>query len=262
MNVMVDALQVGPLVLAWDRLALLLAAGVWLGTAKFRHAPGTLLVTLLAARLTGTLPHWAELAPTVAGRAFSVLDLRSGTWFWPAGLTAGMVYLLLRSRGWPPALGRSLLLTATAVALPLLLRPAPPARLNADTVSLRQVGRDGEVKGVTFAQLPRPAVVNVWATWCGPCRAELPVLARAIQAGAPVVLVNAGEDPAQVRAFLDSVGVQATTFVDSGPLRQVWQVGGYPSTFVIDRAGQVSARHLGPLDAAQLRALVNRARER
>ncbi|WP_051363583.1 TlpA family protein disulfide reductase [Deinococcus murrayi] len=119
----------------------------------------------------------------------------------------------------------------------------------------------GEVTPVTFAELPRPAVVNVWATWCGPCRAELPVLARALQAGEPVILVNGGEDPKQVQAFLRSVGVSQETFLDSGPLRQAWRVSGYPSTFVVGREGQVVARHLGPLTAPQLRGLLQRAQQ-
>lgn len=112
---------------------------------------------------------------------------------------------------------------------------------------------------MTFAELPRPAVVNVWATWCGPCRAELPVLARALQAGEPVLLVNGGEDPREVQAFLKSVGVSQVTFLDSGPLRQAWRVSGDPSTFVVGREGQVIARHLGPLTAPQLRGLLQRA---
>lgn len=128
-------------------------------------------------------------------------------------------------------------------------------------MTLLGVTPQGEVTPVPFAQLPRPAVVNVWATWCGPCRAELPVLARALQAGEPVILVNGGEEPAQVRAFLESVGVSQVTFLDSGPLRQAWRVSGYPSTFVVDRAGRVTARHLGPLNAPQLQALLDRAKE-
>lgn len=259
MNLTPDALQLGPLVLAWDRLILLLALGTWLGTAHVRHAGTAAHVTLITARLAA-LPHWSELAPTFGGRLLTVLDIRAGDWAWPVGVTAGLVYLLTRLRGWPPALTRGLLLTASAVALPLLVRPAPSLALNADHVTVTQVSSGGKTTTLTFADLPRPAVVNVWATWCGPCRAELPVLARALAAGESVVLINAGEDPAQVRAFLDSLGVRAPTFVDGGGLRQALQVSGYPSTFVLDCTGQVAARHLRPVDAPQLQALLREAR--
>lgn len=259
MNLTPDALHLGPLVLAWDRLALLLALGTWLGTAPSRHAGTAALVALITARLAAAWPHWSELAPTFSGRVLTVLDVRAGEWMWPAGVAAGLAYLLTHLRRWPPALTRGLLLSAVAAALPLLLRPAPQSTLNADHVTVTWVSSAGETATLPFADLPRPAVVNVWATWCGPCRAELPVLARALAAGEPVVLINAGEDPAQVHAFLSGLGVQAPTFVDGGELRQALQVSGYPSTFVLDRAGQVAARHLGPVDAPQLQALLRGA---
>lgn len=99
MNLTPDALQLGPLVLAWDRLILLLALSTWLGTAHVRHAGTAALVTLITARLAA-LPHWSELAPTFGGRLLTVLDIRAGDWAWPVGVTAGLVYLLTRLRGW------------------------------------------------------------------------------------------------------------------------------------------------------------------
>lgn len=260
MNLTPDALQLGPLVLAWDRLTLLLALGTWLGTAHVRQAGTAALVTLVAARLAAALPHWFELAATFGGRLLTVLDVRAGDWAWPVGVMAGLVYLLKRLRGWPSALTRGLVLTASATVLPLLIRPAPSPALNAEHVTVTRVSSEGKTTPLPFADLPLPAVVNVWATWCGPCRAALPVLARALAAGGPVVLINAGEDPAQVRAFLDSLGVRAPTFVDGGELRQALQISGYPSTLVIGRTGQVAARHQGPVDAPQLQALLGEAR--
>lgn len=261
MNVSPDAVQLGPLVLAWDRLALVLAFATWLGMSHFRHAGTAALVTLITARLAGALPHWADLAPTLHERVLTVLDLRVGTWFWPAGIATGVVYLLVRLRQWPSALTRSLLLTTAAVALPLLFRPAPEATLRADHVTLTQVASQGQVTPVDFGRLPRPVVVNVWATWCGPCRAELPVLARALQAGESILLINGGERPDEVRAFLDRLGVPAVTFIDDGALRRALQVSGYPSTFVINQTGQVTARHLGPVDSVQLQALLRHAKD-
>lgn len=167
--------------------------------------------------------------------------------------------MLTRLRVWPPALTCGLLLTASAVVLPLLVRPAPSPALDADHVTVTRVSSEGKTTPLPFADLPLPTVVNVWATWCGPYRAELPVLARALAAGEPVVLINAVEDPAQVRAFLDSLGVRAPIFVDGGGVQQVLQVSGYPSTFVLDCTGQVAARHLGPVNAPQIQALLQEA---
>ncbi|MDL2345932.1 hypothetical protein QOL99_17525, partial [Deinococcus sp. MIMF12] len=177
-----------------------------------RHAGTAALVALIVARLAAALPHWSELAPTFIGRVLTVLDVRAGEWVWPAGVAAGLVYLLIRIsdeqlcndcesrpagegktvtdrsggtgakrrgqnglsgncstrlRGWPPALTRGLLLSAGAAALPLLLRPAPQPVLNADHVTVTRVSSGGETTALPFADLPRPAVVNVWATWCG-----------------------------------------------------------------------------------------------
>lgn len=261
MNITPDALHLGPLVLAWERLTVLLALRTWLGLSPLRHAGTAALVALITARLTAVLPHWTQLAPTVPEPLLTVLDVRAGSWSWPVGVAAGLVYLLTRLRQWPPALTRSLLLTLTAAALPLLFSPAPRPILNAEHVPVTRVSPQGLTSSVAFKDLRRPAVVNVWATWCGPCRAELPVLARALRAGEPILLINGGERPAQVRPFLDGLHVFNTTFVDEGALRQALQVSGYPTTFVISPDGQVTARHLGPLNAVQLQALLRHAKE-
>ncbi|UBV44151.1 hypothetical protein LAJ19_15200 (plasmid) [Deinococcus taeanensis] len=118
MNLTPDALQLGTLVLAWERLAVLFAFGTWLGLSHFRHAGTAALVTRVTARLTAALPHWSELAPTIPERLLTVLDVRAGSWSWPVGVAAGLVYLLMRLRQWPPTLPRSLLLTVTAAAFP------------------------------------------------------------------------------------------------------------------------------------------------
>lgn len=74
MNLTPDALHPGPLVLAGDRLALLLALGTWLGTVHVRHAGTAALVTPITARLAAALPYWSELAPTLPERPLTVLD--------------------------------------------------------------------------------------------------------------------------------------------------------------------------------------------
>lgn len=89
----------------------------------------------------------------------------------------------------------------------------------------------------------RPVIVNFWATWCPPCRAEMPALqqvARRYEAqGLTVLLVNQGEPPAQVRAFLDSLGITLPTLLDNGTVALAYRVRGLPTTVFIRPDGHI-----------------------
>ncbi|RIH76797.1 Thiol-disulfide oxidoreductase ResA [Calidithermus terrae] len=103
-------------------------------------------------------------------------------------------------------------------------------------------------------------LLNVWATWCPPCRAEMPLLAEYQQKGHPVVLLNAGEGAGAVQAFLREAGLPARVFLDSADLRESFRVSGLPTTLLIGADGRVLARHLGPVNRAQLEELLGRLR--
>lgn len=98
-------------------------------------------------------------------------------------------------------------------------------------------------------------VVNFWASWCPPCREEIPVLQAAQQRlgdqGLQVVGVNSQDTDADARAFLDEVG--GTPFpnvVDHDGNHAVdWGVFGLPETYVVDRDGVVRAKLTGALTA-------------
>jgi cytochrome c biogenesis protein CcmG, thiol:disulfide interchange protein DsbE len=108
----------------------------------------------------------------------------------------------------------------------------------------------------TWGTLAKPVLVNVWATWCGPCRAEMPVLAGEATQGANLIFLNSGEDARTIRAYLQSEHLPITVYRDLENLRATLQVSGLPTTFVIGPDGRVQRRHLGPLDRAQLRELL------
>ena len=124
-------------------------------------------------------------------------------------------------------------------------------------------GTDG--RQVSLAGLAgRPAVINFWATYCPPCRAEMPLLQRQLgsQSGVQLVLVNEGDSGRAARDFLDSVGIHQPALLDSDlGVGHAYGAVALPMTVFVRADGTIAARHLGQLDdtvlAAQLATLGN-----
>ncbi|MCX7671472.1 MAG: redoxin domain-containing protein [Anaerolineae bacterium] len=115
------------------------------------------------------------------------------------------------------------------------------------------------VAGETFtlsALRGRPVILTFWATWCPPCRAELPELAAAHEryAGQVVVVgVNQAEPAAGVTAFAGQVGLAFPLPLDvRGDVSRLYAVRSLPTTFFIDRAGIIRRIQSGPLTEATL----------
>lgn len=148
----------------------------------------------------------------------------------------------------PPAAG-----TAAAQGPPLVLITAPEI--------LDRAARPGA----------RATLVNVWATWCGPCREEFPGLLRVARArageGLRLMLVSADFDDQQpaVRAFLGARAVSDTAFLKTGDdmafinsLSPKWS-GALPATFIYDGGGRLVAFWEGMADEARFQRAVDQA---
>lgn len=103
----------------------------------------------------------------------------------------------------------------------------------------------------TDADLRSGAVtlVNVWASWCGPCRAEHPVLSELAAAGTKVIGINYKDPPEQALGFLAELGdpYAAIAADPTGRIGLDWGIYGVPETFVVDGDGTILLRHPGPL---------------
>jgi cytochrome c biogenesis protein CcmG, thiol:disulfide interchange protein DsbE len=98
------------------------------------------------------------------------------------------------------------------------------------------------------------ALVNVFASWCVPCRVEHPLLMALAKQGVPIYGINYKDPPGQALNWLDELG---DPFVKIGADRGGrvaidWGVYGVPETFVIDREGRIRHKHVGPLMARDL----------
>lgn len=96
----------------------------------------------------------------------------------------------------------------------------------------------------------KPALLNVWATWCFSCRVEHPYLLDLAESGVTIYGLNYKDDPAKALTWLEELGnPYAETVVDiDGDFGFDLGVYGAPETYVIDAAGTVQHRHVGVVD--------------
>lgn len=115
----------------------------------------------------------------------------------------------------------------------------------------------GMAEGFSNADLRgKVSIVNVWASWCVPCRIEMPLLVELGETGAvPVYGINYKDAPEAALAFLDELGnpYNRVGADRNGRVAIDWGVYGLPETFVIDAAGRIAHKHVGAFDRRALK---------
>ena len=122
-------------------------------------------------------------------------------------------------------------------------RPVPPL----DLVDLD--GRAWELAALKG----RPVLLNFWATWCEPCRAEMPSLQRVAREragdGLLVLAVNYQEGAPKIRSFLETLRLELPVLLDrDGTAARQWTPRVFPSTVLVDRRGQPMTSVVGEID--------------
>jgi len=166
------------------------------------------------------------------------------------GLSAGgLAQLASRGDGWgAPDVIQALLTIAGPV------QPAAAGGGKAPGFSLATTA--GERTSLSDL-LGTPLVINFWASYCPPCRAEMPLLQQSLagRPGVRLVLVDEGDSAAVARAFLGSVGVHGPSLLDSDlSVGRSYRVSALPVTVFVRADGTIASVHVGQLSDAVLGA--------
>ncbi|MGB0574891.1 MAG: DsbE family thiol:disulfide interchange protein [Alphaproteobacteria bacterium] len=129
----------------------------------------------------------------------------------------------------------------------LIDKPAPVFKLPGITASDK--GFDS-----TVLKQGKVTLVNVWASWCAPCRVEHPRMMQLAREGVAIYGINYKDTPEAAKGFLAELGnPYKTVGADrTGKVSIDWGVYGYPETFVVDTKGHIRYRHVGPIMAQDL----------
>jgi thiol-disulfide isomerase/thioredoxin len=163
-----------------------------------------------------------------------------------------------------------ILLAAGVVVVALILVPlfrtgtstqAGPASLAGQAAPVYAIEDDRGARASLLAYRGRVVVMNLWASWCPPCREEMPDLQRLQDAfaknGVVVVGVDQGESASRASAFAQSLHIAYPIWVDSEQrYGRVYAALGLPTTVVINRQGVVVRGFDGPLTYDQMRSAV------
>jgi peroxiredoxin len=137
------------------------------------------------------------------------------------------------------------------------LKPAPIAGHPAPDFALPAL--DGNIIRLSDFK-GKPVLINFWATWCGPCRAEFPDFQKAAVDNAGTLVIiginNTSTDQKdQVPAFVEEFGVTYPIVLDeSGDTAKAYGILGLPTSIFIDRSGNVNEIFTGPINKAYIEA--------
>lgn len=264
-------LSIGPLVMGLHHLLLLVSfllaslVGWWISRKGGGRNPESVLFNLLltglvAARLAFVARYWAEYRAD----PWQILDIRDGGFLaWPGVLVAllAAAYRAWRSPGLRRPLGLGL---GSGLAFWLLGNLA--LNLYEQGTRLPEIAlQDAAGRPVNLADYRgRPLVINLWATWCPPCRREMPMMQQAQVANPDVhfVFLNQGEDAPKVRQFLTTQRLMlSNVLLDAkGLAGAAFGYQALPATLFFDAGGRLVETRIGELSQATLQERLVRLR--
>ncbi|AWH53789.1 thiol:disulfide interchange protein [Stenotrophomonas sp. ESTM1D_MKCIP4_1] len=243
-------------------------ARLWPSRQPVRPRPsgaGRVLDMLLVGLLCGRLSFIAANLALYLEAPWSMFQIADGGYHVAVVLVAALGWGIWSLRR-QPSLRVPVMCSALAGVLLWVGGSYGLARWQASTLSLPAVQVvDLQGRSLDLEQFQRrPLVLNLWASWCGPCRREMPVLARAQQAHPEVqfVFLNQGERQDEVQQFLQAEHLALRNVLLDEPAAASTALGirAYPSTLFFDGQGGLQDLHLGELTQAGLEHKLRRLR--
>lgn len=259
------AVSLGPWVFPVGIIAIALGWLAASGTAAFLRKRGyadaasSLWWLVWAALLVARIAYVAQWWPAYRDSPWwSVLDIRDrGFSLLAGGITLVVAVAIIAWRR--PALRRALPAAAACGCAVAALTVFAATQLQAGSHPPLSRATLHTLDGTptTLATLAgKPMVINLWATWCGPCRSEMPMLVDASDAmpGVRFVFADQGEAAAAVQAFLqrEKLAPQHVLLDANSVLSRDYRAPGYPTTLFVGADGRLRNVAIGPLSRATL----------
>ena len=182
---------------------------------------------------------------------------------WIAAIVIGAIALASLTALLWPVLNKPATLTDAGVIRAQIQADGAAGRIGATAPDFEWTGADGQTLRLSSYR-GKVVIVNFWATWCPPCRQELPVLQRVAASEPDVVVleVDLMEPGDKARSFLDSLGLdRLQPVLDSdGATTRRFGVLSLPSTFFVDKDGVIRHLELTAVSEAQIRTGIKKAR--
>lgn len=258
-------------VLAHAGAIALAATAAWLVARlapRGRNAPGRWIVARLMveasllALLVSRLAYMARWWQAYVASPWSGLSLADGGFYGWIGLPIAVAYLLWRVHrkrlAWRLVLAPAAAGLAVWGMLQLGLDTLQPGTQGIPDLTLRTLDDSGAVALRAYGG--KPLVLNVWATWCPPCRRELPAFAQAQQAypGVNFVFADQGERAEVVATYLRRQGLQLYNVLLDRSMATMRATGvkALPNTLFFDARGRLVETQVGELSPERMRELV------
>lgn len=262
------SLNLGPLAVGIPHLILLVALacsifiGLWTARRTRGQSPESMLfIALISGLLVARVAFVLRYAEQYRGNLWQAIDIRDGGFaLWPGLVASLLVVAAVAVRS--AALRKPLLAGACAG---LLVWGAGQAWVGQQHANIQLPSLALHTANGAPVQLRdyqgKPLVINLWATWCPPCRREMPVLehARLARPDVQFLFVNQGESATVVGNFLDAAGLQGSpvVFDPNNQLAALMGSAALPTTLFFSAQGRLLGSHLGELSKASLSDAMN-----